>query len=56
MGKTDTEPNATGNGYLEALTQPNVEVYTDMFSEFTEKGFITAKGEEVEVDVVICAT
>lgn len=45
-----------GNGYLEALTQPNVEVYTDMFTRFNETGFVTAEGEEVEVDVVICAT
>lgn len=45
-----------GNGYLEALNEPNVEVYTEMFQEITEKGFLTADGKEVEVDIVVCAT
>jgi cation diffusion facilitator CzcD-associated flavoprotein CzcO len=45
-----------GNGYLEALLEPNVHVYTEMFQRFTERGFIDAEGNEVEVDVVICAT
>ena len=45
-----------GNGYLEALLQPNVTVYTDMFQRVTEIGFIDAEGKEHEVDVFICAT
>ncbi|KAJ7243363.1 FAD/NAD-P-binding domain-containing protein [Mycena haematopus] len=45
-----------GNGYLEALLEPNVQVYTEMFQRITEKGFIDAVGNEVEVDVIICAT
>lgn len=45
-----------GNGYLEALTKPNVTVFTDMFQEITEKGFIDAEGKDWEVDVIICAT
>ncbi|CAK5280944.1 unnamed protein product [Mycena citricolor] len=45
-----------GNGYLEALLEPNVQVYTEMFQRITEKGFIDAQGNEVEVDVIVCAT
>lgn len=45
-----------GNGYLEALLQPNVHVFTDMFQKVTEKGFIDAEGKEHEVDILICAT
>ncbi|KAJ7677213.1 FAD/NAD-P-binding domain-containing protein [Mycena rosella] len=45
-----------GNGYLEALLQPNVQVYTEMFQRITERGFIDAEGNEHEVDVIICAT
>jgi cation diffusion facilitator CzcD-associated flavoprotein CzcO len=45
-----------GNGYLEALLEPNVQVYTEMFQRITEKGFIDAEGNEVEVDIIICAT
>ncbi|KAJ6488487.1 FAD/NAD-P-binding domain-containing protein [Mycena vitilis] len=45
-----------GNGYLEALLEPNVTVYTDMFQRITEKGFIDADGNEVEVDAIVCAT
>ncbi|WWD18691.1 hypothetical protein CI109_103145 [Kwoniella shandongensis] len=45
-----------GNGYLEALNEPNVQVYTEMFQRVTEKGFIDHQGNEVEVDVFVCAT
>ncbi|KAK8858795.1 hypothetical protein IAR55_003025 [Kwoniella newhampshirensis] len=45
-----------GNGYLEALNEPNIQVYTQMFQEVTEKGFIDHEGSEVEVDVFVCAT
>ncbi|KAJ7771566.1 FAD/NAD-P-binding domain-containing protein, partial [Mycena metata] len=44
------------NGYLEALLEPNVHVYTEMFQCITEKGFIDAEGNEHEVDIVVCAT
>ncbi len=45
-----------GKGYLEALIEPNVHVFTKMFQKITEKGFIDADGKEHEVDVIICAT
>lgn len=45
-----------GNGYLEALNEENVEVYTDMFQTITETGFVTADGEAVDVDIIVCAT
>ena len=46
-----------GNGFLEALTRDNVQVYTNgMMKEITPKGFIDAEGNEVEVDIIICAT
>ncbi|KAK0216999.1 FAD/NAD-P-binding domain-containing protein [Armillaria fumosa] len=43
-------------GYLEALSNPKVTVFTDELREMTEKGFIDAEGVEHEVDVFICAT
>ena len=45
-----------GNGYLEALVQPNVTTYTEQLQEITEKGFIDSEGVEHEVDVIVCAT
>lgn len=45
-----------GNGYLEAIQQPNVNVYTKMLQRVTERGFIDAEGNEHEVDVFVCAT
>lgn len=45
-----------GNGYLEALLEPNVRVFTRMFQKITPKGFIDDEGNEHEVDAVICAT
>ncbi|OQU97838.1 hypothetical protein CLAIMM_03718 [Cladophialophora immunda] len=45
-----------GNGYLEALVAEKTTCYTDSIAAITPKGFITADGEEVEVDVIICAT
>ncbi|KAJ7184393.1 FAD/NAD-P-binding domain-containing protein [Mycena filopes] len=44
------------NGYLEALLEPNVQVYTEMLQRITEKGFVDAEGNEQEVDVIVCAT
>lgn len=45
-----------GNGFLEALNGDNVHVYTSVMREITPKGFIDADGNEVEVDIIICAT
>ena len=45
-----------GNGYLEALVQPNVTTYTEEVQEITSNGFIDNEGNEHEVDVIICAT
>lgn len=45
-----------GNGYLEALSEPNVTVFTEMFQTITEKGFLDAEGNEHEVDIIVCAT
>ena len=36
-----------GNGYLEALLEPNVQVFTEMFQKITEKGFIDADGKHL---------
>ncbi|KAF5385429.1 hypothetical protein D9757_005446 [Collybiopsis confluens] len=45
-----------GNGYLEALLEPNVQVFTKMFQKITQKGFTDHQGKEYEVDAIICAT
>ncbi|EXJ87185.1 hypothetical protein A1O3_04144 [Capronia epimyces CBS 606.96] len=46
-----------GNGYLEALVQPNVTTYCKVgLDEITEKGFLDPQGREVEVDAIILAT
>lgn len=46
-----------GNGFLEALNRDNVHVFTNgVMREVTPKGFIDADGNEVEVDIIICAT
>ncbi|TAQ87444.1 hypothetical protein B7494_g4224 [Chlorociboria aeruginascens] len=45
-----------GNGFLEALTQPNVKTFTQEMQRITPKGFIDHDGIEHEVDVIICAT
>jgi cation diffusion facilitator CzcD-associated flavoprotein CzcO len=45
-----------GPGFLEALTQDNVELCWDDVSQITEKGIITRSGEEKEYDVIVCAT
>jgi len=45
-----------GDGYLEALIQPNVEpVYADITS-INKSGLTTEDGQHYEVDVIICAT
>ena len=45
-----------GDGYLEALTEDNVEPVFDNIAEITEKGLKTVAGNFYEVDVIICAT
>ncbi|KAJ3998549.1 FAD/NAD-P-binding domain-containing protein [Lentinula boryana] len=45
-----------GNGYLEALLAPNVQVFTEMFQRVTSKGFIDSEGNEFAVDAIVCAT
>ncbi|KAK6071878.1 steroid monooxygenase [Seiridium cupressi] len=46
-----------GNGYLEALRQPNVNVITGKeISRIEPNGLVLDTGESVEVDVIICAT
>ncbi|CAI6016935.1 unnamed protein product [Clonostachys chloroleuca] len=45
-----------GPGYLESLTQDNVQVIHKSVVELTETGVIDEAGTHQEVDVVICAT
>jgi cation diffusion facilitator CzcD-associated flavoprotein CzcO len=45
-----------GNGYLEALQGEKTQVFGNQLGQITEKGFIDPDGNEVEVDVIICAT
>jgi cation diffusion facilitator CzcD-associated flavoprotein CzcO len=45
-----------GPGFLEALTQDNVDLLWDEVSCITEKGIMTRSGEEKEYDVIVCAT
>lgn len=45
-----------GNGYLEALTGEKTTYYTDGIRQITPRGFIDPSGQEIEVDVIVCAT
>ncbi|KAL3488334.1 hypothetical protein BJX62DRAFT_253348 [Aspergillus germanicus] len=45
-----------GPGFLEALTQDNIEMHWDDVAAITEKGIRTRSGEEKEYDVIVCAT
>lgn len=45
-----------GKGYLEALTEDNVEVCNETITEITETGVKLASGRVVEVDALACAT
>ncbi|KUJ09071.1 putative flavin-binding monooxygenase [Mollisia scopiformis] len=45
-----------GPGYLEALTQPNVDDITSTIERFTKNGIRTADGKERKVDAIICCT
>lgn len=45
-----------GTGFLESLLRDNVMTFTHALDKITEKGFISPDGDEIEVDVIICAT
>lgn len=45
-----------GQGFLEALTQPNVEVVTAEIDHATTEGLVTADGTLYKVDAIVCAT
>ena len=45
-----------GDGYLEALQEPNVEVVRTRIQEVTPEGVVTADGKLYAVDVIIAAT
>lgn len=44
-----------GDGYLQALQQPNADICWTPIEKITEKGIKTAEGEE-EFDLIVCAT
>ena len=45
-----------GDGYLEALTEPNVECIFGEVARVTETGFEMADGTQHTVDIIVCAT
>lgn len=45
-----------GDGYLEALVQPNVKPVFGEIKKATKRGLITANGVEHEMDILVCAT
>lgn len=45
-----------GIGYLETLTQDNVNVVMDNILKFTGEGVMTIDGTKRKVDTIICAT
>lgn len=45
-----------GEGYLEALVQPNVKHIYDDIERITENGLLTADGVEHKMDILVCAT
>ncbi|KAF7190309.1 putative sterigmatocystin biosynthesis monooxygenase stcW [Pseudocercospora fuligena] len=46
-----------GNGYLEAISQPNVTTFTGSgLEKVTKTGILDPDGKEHEVDAIICAT
>lgn len=44
-----------GDGYLEALQEPNVSIEFSEIQEVTETGIVTATGTE-DFDIIVCAT
>ncbi|RYN34902.1 putative sterigmatocystin biosynthesis monooxygenase [Alternaria arborescens] len=45
-----------GPGYLEALTQPNVDFVTSPITRISESAIHTADGKTHEIDALVCAT
>ena len=45
-----------GEGYLESLTQPNVQLVTSGVTSATEDSVVTADGQTFKVDIIACAT
>ncbi|KEF56419.1 uncharacterized protein A1O9_08000 [Exophiala aquamarina CBS 119918] len=45
-----------GPGYLEALTEENVEVVVSPISKVNETGIVTSDGKQRDVDAIVCAT
>lgn len=56
----DFSPNCRrltpGPGYLEALTEDNVDFISTPISHFTKEGIVDTNGVERKVDAVICST
>ncbi|KAL2061107.1 hypothetical protein VTL71DRAFT_7380 [Oculimacula yallundae] len=45
-----------GPGYLEALSEDNVDFITDEIDSINEQGIRLASGKEISLDVLVCAT
>lgn len=45
-----------GDGYLEALTQPNVTTVHEEIEKIVPEGLVDAKGDLHKVDILVCAT
>jgi hypothetical protein len=45
-----------GVGYLNALSQPNVQLISDEAVEIIPEGLKLSNGEKIEVDAIVCAT
>ncbi|CAG8956726.1 hypothetical protein HYFRA_00012270 [Hymenoscyphus fraxineus] len=45
-----------GPGYLEAITQDNVEYVAEKIERFTPTGIVTVDGKTRDIDAVICST
>ena len=45
-----------GEGYLEALTEPNVHCEFDAIEKITSRGLVTKAGTQHDVDIIACAT
>lgn len=45
-----------GEGYLETLVLDHVKVVHDEIVRFTQKGLVTASGEDHDFDIIACAT
>ena len=54
--EADNRVPRPGNGYLEAISQPNVTVFTGAgLNRITKTGVLDPDGREHEVDAIICA-